>query len=88
MSLKDEIKNNEIKFYSSDWSSVSENAKNLIKKMLEKDPTKRITIDEIYNHPWIRDDVPNNKLQNAKIHLNSAVRKFNTALSAIKLMKK
>lgn len=26
----------------------------LLKKMLEKDPKKRITINEIYNHPWIK----------------------------------
>jgi hypothetical protein len=56
--------------------------------MLEKDPNKRITIDEIYGHPWIRDDVPNSNLQNAKMQLKNAVKKFKTALAAIKLMKK
>lgn len=32
---------------------LSNDLKDLIKKMLTKDPTKRITIDEIKNHNWI-----------------------------------
>jgi hypothetical protein len=56
--------------------------------MLEKDPGKRITIDGIYAHPWIKDEVPNTNLQNTRIQLNNAVRKIRTALSAIEFMKK
>jgi len=31
---------------------LSENAKDLLKKILNKDPLKRINIDKIKNHPW------------------------------------
>lgn len=31
---------------------ISKEARDLITKMLEFDPTKRITIEEIYEHPW------------------------------------
>lgn len=32
---------------------VSDNARDLIKKMLEKNPAKRITAKEALKHPWI-----------------------------------
>eukprot|EP01040_Poterioochromonas_malhamensis_P000194 gene195-202_t len=36
-----------------EWESVSEEAKDLVKKMLVVDPFDRITTEEILNHPWI-----------------------------------
>jgi len=39
------------------WSKVTKNAKDLISKMLEKDPFKRISADEALNHPWIKDNI-------------------------------
>ena len=33
--------------------NISENLKDLILRMLEKDPEQRITLDEIISHPWI-----------------------------------
>ncbi|CAO3640586.1 unnamed protein product [Cunninghamella blakesleeana] len=36
-------------------TNISENAQDLIKKMLTFDPTKRPTIDQVLDHPWIRD---------------------------------
>lgn len=35
------------------WSSKSETVKDLILKMLDKDPTKRLSAKEAKNHPWI-----------------------------------
>jgi len=32
---------------------LSNEAVDLLKKMLDKDPKNRITINEIYNHPWV-----------------------------------
>ena len=34
---------------------VSDNCKNLIDKLLEKDPDMRINQNEILEHPWISD---------------------------------
>ncbi|KAF3993984.1 hypothetical protein FT663_00004 [Candidozyma haemuli var. vulneris] len=39
------------------WDEVSEDAKDLISKMLVVDPEARITLDEIYEHPWLADAV-------------------------------
>lgn len=35
------------------WMSISEEAKDLVKRMLVVDPLKRITIGEIQKHPWL-----------------------------------
>jgi serine/threonine protein kinase len=36
------------------WANVSSEGKDLIQKMLEKDPEKRIKLAEAFNHPWVR----------------------------------
>lgn len=35
------------------WEFVSSEAKDLIKKLMEKDRTKRIRLEEVLDHPWI-----------------------------------
>lgn len=35
------------------WDEISQDAKDLISKMLNIDPDQRITIEEIWQHPWI-----------------------------------
>ncbi|KAL5721630.1 non-specific serine/threonine protein kinase [Ranunculus cassubicifolius] len=44
----------EIDFESEPWPSISNSAKDLVKKMLIKDPKRRITTKQILEHPWIR----------------------------------
>ncbi|XP_010536433.1 PREDICTED: calcium-dependent protein kinase 29 [Tarenaya hassleriana] len=41
---------------SSPWPSISEDAKDLIRKMLKRDPKKRITAAEALEHPWMKAD--------------------------------
>ena len=51
---------------------VSNEAKNLIEGLLNKDPNKRLTAEEILNHPWLNniDDLDTNGLINInKYHL-------------------
>ncbi|KAK1416462.1 hypothetical protein QVD17_32253 [Tagetes erecta] len=38
------------------WPSISDSAKDLISKMLTKDPKKRITADKALEHPWLKED--------------------------------
>ena len=40
---------------------ISEKARNLLHGLLNKDPTKRLTCDEILNHPWLNSDDINNQ---------------------------
>lgn len=36
------------------WPRVSENAKDLVKKMLNPDPTRRLTAQQVLDHPWLQ----------------------------------
>lgn len=37
------------------WSNVSEEAKDLVNLLLQKDPQKRLSADQILLHPWFND---------------------------------
>jgi len=43
-----------LKFNRPQWDHISEGAKDLICKMLCLDPKKRLTIQEVLNHRWLR----------------------------------
>ncbi|KAG2301231.1 hypothetical protein Bca52824_029882 [Brassica carinata] len=51
-----EILQGKLDFESNPWPSVSESGKDLVKKMLERDPKKRLTAHQVLCHPWIVDD--------------------------------
>jgi len=36
------------------WDDISENAKDLVRKLLKVDPTKRIIASEALKHPWVK----------------------------------
>ncbi|CAN6331832.1 unnamed protein product [Urochloa humidicola] len=52
----DAVLQGHIDFASDPWPSISNSAKDLVKKMLRQDPKERLTAAEILNHPWIRED--------------------------------
>uniref|UniRef100_A0A7N0UCV6 non-specific serine/threonine protein kinase n=1 Tax=Kalanchoe fedtschenkoi TaxID=63787 RepID=A0A7N0UCV6_KALFE len=52
----DAILNGKIDFESDPWPSISESAKNLVRRMLTRDPRKRITAAGVLEHPWITVD--------------------------------
>lgn len=43
----------EFHFQHEPFNSVSDEAKDIIKKLLVKDVVKRLSAEEAYNHPWI-----------------------------------
>ncbi|KAJ6698485.1 CALCIUM-DEPENDENT PROTEIN KINASE 2 [Salix purpurea] len=45
-----------LNFTSKPWPKVSASAKDLIRRMLVRDPKKRLTAHEVLCHPWVRDD--------------------------------
>jgi len=47
------IKKCEYDFPSPYWDDISDNAKDLIKRILVEDPKKRLTAEDILAHPWI-----------------------------------
>jgi len=43
----------EYQFHLPEWENVSEDAKDLVRKLLEKDPAKRIDVNNALQHPWL-----------------------------------
>lgn len=43
-----------IDFKRDPWPKVSENAKDLVKRMLDPDPKRRLTAQEVLDHPWLQ----------------------------------
>ena len=50
----DKIKKGEFSFAYAAWKGKSEEVKDLISKMLTVNPYKRITIEKIFEHPWMK----------------------------------
>ncbi|GFQ06940.1 calcium-dependent protein kinase 2 [Phtheirospermum japonicum] len=46
----------DIDFSSDPWPNVSESAKDLVKRMLERNPKRRITAHQVLCHPWVQVD--------------------------------
>ncbi|KAM9734097.1 calcium/calmodulin-dependent protein kinase kinase 1b isoform 1-T1 [Menidia menidia] len=57
VSLHNKIKNKPVEF--PETPSISNDLKDLIEKMLDKDPGKRITIPEVKLHPWVTENGSN-----------------------------
>ncbi|WVY91276.1 hypothetical protein V8G54_036790 [Vigna mungo] len=51
----DSILKGYIDFESNPWPNISSSAKDLVRKMLTKDPKKRITSAQVLEHPWLRE---------------------------------
>ena len=48
----------EFEFNPDDWSYISEEAKDLIRKLLVKDAKKRICAKDVLCHPWFKKSYP------------------------------
>ncbi|ESR65593.1 hypothetical protein CICLE_v100107181mg, partial [Citrus x clementina] len=51
----DAILQGEIDFDTDPWPSISSTAKDLVRRMLTKDPKRRITAAQVLEHPWLRE---------------------------------
>ncbi|KAL3536003.1 hypothetical protein ACH5RR_004464 [Cinchona calisaya] len=76
-----EVLQGDLDFSSDPWPKISEGAKDLIRKMLVRDPKKRITAHEVLCHPWVRVDgvAPDKPLDSAvlsRLTQFSAMNKF------------
>lgn len=54
--LFEQIKGGKFEFHSPYWDDVSEDAKDLVKKLLTVDPKQRITLDEAKEHKWFNNN--------------------------------
>ncbi|XP_027367815.1 calcium-dependent protein kinase 10-like isoform X2 [Abrus precatorius] len=78
------ILHHELDFSSEPWPSISESAKDLVRKMLVRDPSKRITAYDVLRHPWIQVDgaAPDKPLDSAVL---SRLKQF-SAMNKLKKM--
>ncbi|KAG8455774.1 hypothetical protein GDO86_001823, partial [Hymenochirus boettgeri] len=54
--LKNQIAEGKYTFIAAAWKDVSEQALDLMKKLLVVDPEKRLTTKEALDHPWLQDE--------------------------------
>ncbi|KAG6489336.1 calcium-dependent protein kinase 10-like [Zingiber officinale] len=52
----EEVLHGTLDFESDPWPSISESAKDLVRRMLVRDPKKRLTAHEVLCHPWVQVD--------------------------------
>ena len=55
-----ELRKNIISGNYPELNDVSENLKDLLNKLLEVNPDKRISLDEILKHPWLNEELKEN----------------------------
>eukprot|EP00899_Mesostigma_viride_P008122 jgi/Mesvir1/17310/Mv07707-RA.1 len=49
------------------WDTVSDSAKSLVKQMIVLDPSKRLTAEQVVNHPWVRGETAGGSLRNPAV---------------------
>ncbi|OHT08870.1 Calcium/calmodulin-dependent protein kinase type 1 [Tritrichomonas foetus] len=69
-----------------EWSIVSDDCKDFIRRMLEVDPAKRITVDEALKHPWLTGEYPDVAMESALKNLQFTImgRKLKRVMGAAK----
>ncbi|KAF6147886.1 hypothetical protein GIB67_014466 [Kingdonia uniflora] len=79
-----QILQGKLDFESEPWPLISESAKDLLRKMLERNPKQRPTAHEVLCHPWIVDDsvAPDRPLDSAVL---SRLKQF-SAMNKLKKM--
>lgn len=67
--MKKRIRAAQFEFPKQEWGNVSDQAKDLIRNLLQVDPAKRMTIDQLSEHSWVCSnlEVPQTPLCTAKM---------------------
>ncbi|WCJ34149.1 Calcium-dependent protein kinase family protein [Euphorbia peplus] len=52
----DEVLRGELDFSTDPWPNISDSAKDLVRRMLVRDPKRRIKAHEVLCHPWVQED--------------------------------
>ncbi|XP_049907555.1 serine/threonine-protein kinase Chk2 [Epinephelus moara] len=55
LTVTEQIIRGEFIMVPSKWSHISDRAKDMVRKLLVVDPSKRMTIEEALQHPWLQD---------------------------------
>ncbi|TQD97886.1 hypothetical protein C1H46_016411 [Malus baccata] len=63
--ILDAIAECKLDLQSAPWPSISDEAKDLIKKMLAMDPRRRLTASQVLEHPWMRKEASDKPIDSA-----------------------
>jgi len=74
------VKNGSYTLSGAEWKNISNEAKDLIKKMLIYDPNQRITAEAALNHPWIKKKVNEQSDPKATFNALQNLRNFRVKL--------
>lgn len=61
------IQDGDFEFHTEDWATISEEAKDLIRHLLVKDPYQRYSAEQVLNHPWVSMESPMSQLATPRI---------------------
>ncbi|KAK7393149.1 hypothetical protein VNO78_21627 [Psophocarpus tetragonolobus] len=80
----EQVLRGDLDFSSDPWPTISESAKDLVRKMLIRDPRRRLTAHQVLCHPWIQVDgvAPDKPLDSAVL---SRLKQF-SAMNKLKKM--
>ncbi|CAI9773978.1 unnamed protein product [Fraxinus pennsylvanica] len=80
----EQVLHGDLDFSSDPWPSISEGAKDLVRRMLVRDPRRRLTAHEVLCHPWVQVDgvAPDRPLDSAVL---SRMKQF-SAMNRLKKM--
>ncbi|KAH6826509.1 calcium dependent protein kinase 1 [Perilla frutescens var. hirtella] len=80
----EQVLHGDLDFSSDPWPSISDDAKDLVRKMLIRDPKRRLTAHEVLCHPWVQVDgvAPDKPLDSAVL---SRMKQF-SAMNRLKKM--
>ncbi|KAM7264612.1 hypothetical protein ACFE04_002295 [Oxalis oulophora] len=80
----EQVLHGDLDFSSDPWPKISESAKDLVRRMLIRDPKKRLTAHEVLCHPWVQEDgvAPDKPLDSAVL---SRLKQF-SAMNKLKKM--
>jgi len=81
LQLQQQISSGSYTLESDEWNYISEDAKDLIKKMLSVNIEERITVDQALNHPWITQEQSTEPLKYTKANLKLLSLARNTNIS-------
>ncbi|OVA07199.1 Protein kinase domain [Macleaya cordata] len=80
----EQVLHGDLDFLSDPWPNISESAKDLVKRMLVRDPRRRLTAHQVLCHPWVQVDgvAPDKPLDSAVL---SRLKQF-SAMNKLKKM--
>ncbi|KAL1546112.1 Mitogen-activated protein kinase cpk1 [Salvia divinorum] len=80
----EQVLHGDLDFTSDPWPSISDDAKDLVRRMLIRDPKRRLTAHEVLCHPWVQVDgvAPDKPLDSAVL---SRLKQF-SAMNRLKKM--